>query len=815
VNPDLRQRAEEVLAQLLDVEEPERVSALDRLCANHPAVAAEVQRLLDCIPAAESFFARFASGRDQDGSPLEGRRVGAYRITGELGRGGMGAVYRAERDDGQFVRQVAVKFVSVLAAGSDVWRRFEREKRILAGLLHPNIAQLLDAGVSEDSMPYIVMELVQGTPIDVYCRARELSVPARIRLFQQVCDAIAFIHRNLIVHHDIKPGNILVTPEGVPKLLDFGISRVLPAAGEEGEVTAPQRRLMTLHYSSPEQVRGEPVSTSSDIYTLGLLLYELLAGRPVHSLSGSSTEDILRQILEKDPPPPKAGPDIDQVVMKAISKAPSERYASARELAADLENYLEGRPVTAVQPTNLYRLGKWVRRHRAPVAAGVLVALTLIAAGGVVVWQMRVARRERAIAQQRFNDVRKLANSILFEFHDGVSKLAGATEVRRLMAARSLEYLDSLANDSRGDLGLQLELASAYLRLGDVQGNANFANLGDRKGALSSYGKGRAILEAALGAQQRHQLALLRMGGLLNSTRALLLQDGQRDASVETARKALAHWESMARSGPMDEDVLHGLGAACFGMGFDTRLPWEEAVGYWNRAKDVYGKLLEARPSDPARMRSVALVHKYLSGMYQNRDVGRLLEHARIAAELDERRVKASPQDAQAQLDLAQSLGMVAAGWNLKDDPTRAAGYAERSVQIRRALWEADSKDHRARDRLAYALTLLGQLRRKQKDRRSALACLREAVEHSEALTRSTDFQASWETLGWARVELAELYERLRPGDACAEYQRAAKAYRHLTKDRREDYATEISSVQAKLAACGVKSRAGPERDRE
>lgn len=796
---------EEIFARLLDFEESERLHALEQLCADDPESAAAVRGLLERLPAAESYFARFSQESDDVPLRLAGRRAGPYRITGELGRGGMGVVYRAERDDGQFVRQVAVKFVSLLAAGEEAWRRFEREKRILAGLRHPNIAELLDAGVSEEGTPYIVMELVEGVPIDVYCRERQLSVAERIRLLQQIAGAVDFIHRNLIVHRDIKPGNVFVTAEGVPKLLDFGISRVLPAAGEEGDRTAPERRLMTLNYASPEQLRGEPVSTANDVYSLGLLLYELLAGRQAYSLSGTSTADLLRRVLEEDPSPPGGDADLSQIVMKSIRKMPAERYASAREMVADLDNYLEGRPVTAARPTKLYRFGKWARRHRIPVIAGALAGLLLLAAGVAVVWQMQVARRERAIAERRFHDVRKLANSILFEFHDPISKLSGTTEVRRLMVARSFEYLDSLARDARTDVALQLELASAYTRLGDIQGNPNRPNLGDAKGALDTYNKARAILEAVLCAEPGHRVASLGMGRVLVLIGAQLVHAGRPAESLEAKRKALAHWERAARDAPEDEQVRRGLGAAYSEMATATAgdLPRDERLAFGNQARTLYQSLLEARPSDPERMRDLARIHKYLSGMYPN-DAGRVLEHAQAAVELDERRVQTAPLDAVARMEFAQSLSMMATGWEMKGDLPAAAAFAGRSVDIRRALWEADPKDHRVRDRFAYALTLLGQLRHKQGDWQGALKCLREAVEHADALARGTDFYMAWHNLAWAHLERAEVYRKLGSGDVCGEYRRAAAAYRRLTAHRQEFYARKLSQVQLKIASCSA-----------
>jgi non-specific serine/threonine protein kinase/serine/threonine-protein kinase len=804
VDPGCSRKAEEVFARLLDLDEVERPEALARLCADDPAAAAEVQEMLHRLPAAESFFAQFSPESDESRLPFSGRRAGAYRLTGELGRGGMGVVYRAERDDGQFVRQVAVKFVSVLAAGGEAWRRFEREKRILAGLRHPNIAQLLDAGVSEEGTPYIVMELVEGVPIDMYCRERRLNAAACIRLFQQIAGAVDFIHRNLIVHRDIKPANILVTAEGVPKLLDFGISRVLPAAGEGGDATAPEWRVMTLNYSSPEQLRGDPISTATDIYSLGLLLYELLAGRPAYSLSGSSTLDLLRQVLENDPSPPGAGPDLDQVVMKAIHKAPADRYASARDLAADLDNYLAGRPVTAVQPTNLYRLGKWVRRNRLPVSIGGLVALLLLAAGLAVVWQMHVARRERAVAERRFNDVRKLANSILFEFHDPISRLSGATDVRRLMVARATEYLDSLAGDGPGsDVALQLELASAYTRLGDIQGNPNRANLGDAKGALTTYKKARAILEAVLRTAPRHRAAELAMGRLLVLIGAQLVHVGEPVASLETKREALALWIRLAAGAPEDEQIRRGLAAAYSEMATATAddLRVEQRLEFGNRAREIYQRLLADRPADAERMRDLARVHKYLSGMYQN-DADRALENAQAAVELDLRRTEAAPLDSAARMEYAQSLSMVATGWEKKGNLSKAISFAERSVEIRRKLWEADSKDHRVRERLAYALALLGQFRSRHGDSRAALKYLGAAIAHTEALTKETDFYMAWHNLAWAHLERAQVYRRLGSGNVCSEYRSAADAYQRLLAYRKEYYTKQLSEVQLNLAMC-------------
>ncbi len=804
MDPGSSRKAEEVFSRLLDLEETARWKQLEDLRAEDPRTAAEAQAMLASLPAAESYFEQFRDVGEGDGPGLQGRRAGAYRIVDELGRGGMGVVYLAERDDGQFKRRVAVKFVNVLAAGGEAWRGFEREKRILAGLRHPNIAQLLDAGVSDEGTPYIVMELVEGVPIDVYCRDRNLSVADRITLFQKIAGAIDFIHRNLIVHRDIKPGNVLVTAGGEPKLLDFGISKMLPADGNAADRTAPERRLMTLNYTSPEQLRGEPVSTVSDVYSLGLLLYELLAGHPACSMDGASAVEVIRRVLEEAPPPPGAARDLDQIVMKAIRKAPAERYATAREFSADLDNYLAGRPVTAVPPSPLYRLAKWVGRNRLPAALGAVVTLLLIAAGCAVIWQMQVARRERAVAERRFNEVRKLARSILFEFHDPISKLSGATEVRRLMVARSLEYLDSLAQDARTNVDLQLELASAYTRLANVRGNPNFANLGDTQGALETYGKAAAILEAVLDGQPRHRGARVAAGQLYVLMGAQLLHAGQASASVDMKRKALTHWQQLARESPADENVIRGLAAASSEMATatDEYVDRDERLRHGNQAKTIYQKLLEARPTDPDRMRDLALIHKYLFGMCQT-DAECSLEHAEAAAGLDQRRVSMTPGNAAAQLEYAQSLGLLATGWGKKSEFSKAAGYAEQSAGIRRALWKADPKDRRVRDRLAYALSQVGHFRARQRQWREALACFREAIGHAEAVAADSSAFSAWNTLGWAHKEVAEIYLKLGSGRACGEFEAASQAYRRLAAQRLEFSEAKLAELRPRLAACG------------
>jgi serine/threonine-protein kinase len=321
----------------------------------------------------------------------------------------MGAVYSAERVDGEVAQRVAIK---LLRPGSDepvVRQRFLIERQILANLCHPNIARLLDAGHREDDQPYLAMEYVEGQPIDLY--VSEISTRQKITLFLKVCAAVAYMHRNLVVHRDLKPANILVTTEGEPKVLDFGIAKML---GLTANSTATSTRVLTPDYASPEQVVGGPITTASDIYSLGAVLYKLLTGASPHQFEGVSPSAIAFAISSgRITPPSKLAPglgdDLEMILMKALRREPQERYVAIEQFSEDLDNYLQSRAIRARKGDAWYRARKFLRRHWLPVAAATVTVTGLLA--GIL-----VANQERAIAQQRFSDVRQLANVFLFDF---------------------------------------------------------------------------------------------------------------------------------------------------------------------------------------------------------------------------------------------------------------------------------------------------------------------------------------------------------------------------------------------------------------
>ena len=380
-----------------------------------PHLREEVASLLEAHQAAERSAALASPFAPRPGLSLVGQALGPYRLRAVIGQGGMGSVYRAERVDGQFEQQVAIKLVLPHRATPELLQRFHHERQILARLTHPHIARLLDGGVTDDGAPYLVMEYVDGHPITAYCEAQQLSIPERLTFFCTVCNAVAYAHQNLIVHRDLKPDNIFVAPAGEVKLLDFGIAKVL-AEEAPGPTTRTGRFVMTPAYASPEQVRGEAITTATDVYQLGVLLYELLTNRPPFDLKGLSPSAIEQVICTTEPESPSrrvartadaalAGPlagDLDTIVAKALRKEPEHRYASAKLLRQDLRRHQQHLPVMARPHTRRYRASRFVRRHRIGVAVGAVVAV-LVAVVLVLIlrFSLATAAHADALAEER------------------------------------------------------------------------------------------------------------------------------------------------------------------------------------------------------------------------------------------------------------------------------------------------------------------------------------------------------------------------------------------------------------------------------
>ncbi|MGD0133485.1 MAG: protein kinase [Bryobacteraceae bacterium] len=396
----------------LEQDPGERSSFLLQACAGDDSLRTEIESLLSSFDGAPSFLedCPAADLLSAQSHGMTGRRIGAYRIIRQLGQGGMAVVYLGERDDEHFRKRVAIKMLRPGIYTAEIIHRFRNERQTLASLDHPNIVKLLDGGSTDDGLPFLVMDYVEGERIDEYCVRHHLSTHARLRLFLSVCAAVQYAHQNRVVHRDLKPGNILITQEGVPRLLDFGIAKLLnPEFLQTPLVTRTEWRPMTLEYASPEQVRGETVTEASDIYSLGILLYELLAGRRPYDTAGHSRLEIERMICEQEPERPSATlgatrraleGDLDTIILKALRKEPEQRYASVEEFSEDVQNHLSGLPVRARNPTVSYRSGRFLRRHKESCATA-LVGLVLVAAVGFWLWTKDSRRAGPVIARVR------------------------------------------------------------------------------------------------------------------------------------------------------------------------------------------------------------------------------------------------------------------------------------------------------------------------------------------------------------------------------------------------------------------------------
>jgi len=480
-------------------------------------------------------------------SLVENEAGGRYRLVRLLGRGGMGAVYLAQRSNGQIEQAVAIKFLRYSADTPSLKDRFLRERQILASLQHPGIVRLLDAGHTNEGQLFLVMDYVDGTPIDVYCE--KLAVRAKLELFLQVCEAVAYAHRNLIIHRDLKPSNILVDESGCAKLLDFGIAKILDATMDQ---TRTRERMLTPEYASPEQVRGTAQSTATDVYSLGAVLYKLLTGRSPHVFDEGAGEAIEAVVCTKEPVAasrvnPAIPKDLDFILGMALRKEPQLRYATVETLAEDIRAFLEWRPVRARSGDTWYRARKFLRRYWIPVAAASVAAAGLT--GGLV-----VASRERAIAQKRFDEVRQLSDRLI-EIDFQVRELPGGAKTRQFIVDTSLDYLRRLSADVRGDPALAMDLGHAYLRVARVQGVPIGANLGQVENAEKSLRAAQALVDSVLQAQPTNRTAFIRAAQIAHDR--MVLAQGRRPntEALPLARKADEWLEKYLDSGKVDDFV--------------------------------------------------------------------------------------------------------------------------------------------------------------------------------------------------------------------------------------------------------------------
>lgn len=870
-------RVKEIFLEALDEPLDRREAILERLCEGDAVLRQQVQSLLD-QDAAENAPHAPALPDDASASEAFGTELGPFRLVRELGHGGMGTVYLADRADGAYRQQVAIKVIRQAAGDPDLERRFRRERQILASLNHPHIARLLDGGVSRNGQPYLVMEYVDGEPLLAFATRAALSVRARLDLFLEICAAVSYAHGRLVVHRDLKPSNILVTADAEPKLLDFGLAQIVDAtAGDSDGHTMTAFRAFTPAYASPEQIAGGDITTASDVYSLGVVLYELLTGVTPHSFARSTIPEMLRTLDTTTARPPSqvrdvsmpyalsglAG-DLDNIVLMALRREPRERYASVAALADDIHRYLEGMPIRARAHTPLYLLRKFLARHTAAVVAALVVAASLVGGIGVSLWQANIARAQRDRAAQRFADVRRLSNSLLFEISPRVERLPGATEARGLLVRRALEYLDSLAGESADDPELQSELASAYEKVGDLQGNPTNPNLVELDAAISSYEKARALrLRASAGyapTDTRWRLVAENyrvLGAIysqandfdkatreLNEARRLYEQLAAAHPEDPALRIALAQSmhdlgrshsnssryagalapfeqsisiaESVRQRRPEDIDLLRLLADshAQYGLALSWEGRQKEGEAEMARAASIYEALVSSHPNDVTIGNGLWSVYWLSSSVYEEQDDVRSHQFALIALNTMQEIVAQDPTNVRARQQLAKSFSRLGQTATNTGRPTEAIVYLREAATILGDIVAGEARNGRLRSELALVLTRLAEARAARGLLAPALDDAERAAETFAAvLAESPADRRSVRNLVLAHQIAGEIHERMAsatPANGVEERRLAEESYRRAldallelktANTLAESDAGLVKSLEAKLEA--------------
>lgn len=847
MQPEDWKKIKQLLDQALSLEKSERAGFLKN-CGASAEVCAEVESLLLFEDESERLLERsaiefskdFFDEEDKEISFL-GQSFGAYRTIRELGFGGMGAVYLAERVDGKFSQRVALKLLKREMNTAALRQRFEQERAILASLEHPNIARLLDAGTTGDGIPYIAMEYVEGVPIDDFCNANNLDLDQRLNLFRKICAAVGFAHRNLIVHRDLKPSNVLVTKDGSPKLLDFGISKILSSELEQTRsATITKLGVMTPSYASPEQMQNKSVTTATDIYSLGVILYELLSGHRPFEPKEKDFNEIYKAVLEEEPAPPSeivktisknfrkktdAKPeikslekpatkqsvidteandfsrtfpqtinldsnslrgDLDNIALKALRKEPERRYSSAENFAEDIERHQDGLPVAARPNTFAYRAEKFIKRNQLAAATAILILLTIVGGIGATLWQARRAEAQRVRAENRFTQVRSLANSFLFEITPEIETLSGSTRAKELLVNRALEYLDSLSAES-DDAAIQRELAAAYEKVGDVQGNPFEANIGDMRGALASYEKARAIRVNLLEKNPSNLELKIDLAKNTQLIGDILFNSGEQKKAAEKYAEAVRAQEEILQTDPSNAQLQFNLAAARFALGttFFWNSEYDEALKHYMPAKETFENLnkndpanetyidrlansyirigetiawqdkledgqasiqkgltmiapLAERHPNNARFRKTLWAANIRAGeiFLDWEKFDKCLEHWGKAVDLAKQMVAQDPKNVVAKRDLALSLNKVGDTLDSSGKGAEAFEHSSQALKLQQEIAEADPQNFEIRRQIAGTFKRMGYAQTTMKDHAGSRASFEKAMRQYEELIK-------------------------------------------------------------------------------
>jgi eukaryotic-like serine/threonine-protein kinase len=842
-NANCYARAKEIFFAALELDAAQHSEFVRLKCGDDTELREEVESLLAARNEARSFLESPVLKTVSQQDNLQNRIIGGYRLIKELGKGGMGVVYLAEKEDAEFCRQVALKIVKSSHHSETFFKRLKLERQILAHLEHPNIVRLIDGGATEAGWPYFVMEYVEGMDLINYSEMNTLPLVERLELFRQVCAAVADAHRHGVIHRDLKPSNILVTKDGTAKLLDFGIAKILSSDSSPRPEAATTLRAMTPEYASPEQIKGETITTLSDVYALGVILYELLTGARPYPINSENLLEIGRAVCEVEPFLPslvmldrreaarkskKSNPqsaipnpqllrgDLDNILLKALRKEPHRRYRSVDDLSEDLQRHLKGLPVSARPDTFVYRAEKFIRRNRVAVVFAVLGILALLGGMVATAWQARRAELERARAERRFNDVRALAKSFVFELNDEILK--GQTQGRELVVKRALEYLDRLADEAKEDVSLQRELAVAYLKIGDIQGKPYNPNLGDTAGAVESYRKALLILAtlyrdnpdnreiqrdlaaAYLSIGSMQGVRTLKLGEALENVQKSLtlneaLMDGEPtnvehrrmladnytalgdalsnlDEKIAMHRKALAIREQLLATDPTNSQELTAIASIYQRIGTILRnkaaatesvADYRETLEYFNKSLAIYEKLQEAEPNNSRHRRNAADIKAMRMPVQANLgDKAGIINSHKTAMKIFEELSAVDPKNAEARLDIAYAHQFMCRSMLKLNNAAAAVKSCREGVKVSESLFAADPTNTEIRSYIIVNYKLIGRALQQTRDSQEMLENFRQLLMVAEKwLFAEPDNVAASRTICTACVQIGSCHAQL------------------------------------------------------
>lgn len=829
------QHVKSLLEECLQRPSRERVSFLNRNC-DDSQLRIEVLSLLESHQDHDDFLEQPARAGTELIAALRpesliGQRIGPYRLAEEIGRGGMGTVYRATRDDDEFDIQVAIKIVSRGMDTDLLLRRFRTERQILAGLDHPYIARLLDGGTTPGGLPYFVMEYVPGTPLTEYCNQQKLNILERLQLFRKVCEAVSYAHEHQVVHRDLKPANILVTEEGMPKLLDFGIARLMNTSsrGASGEPTVTMLRMATPAYASPEQIRGETAGVPTDVYSLGVILYELLTGHRPYRLPEGESAELARVICEREPTrasvvvgfnesiersegevshidPERVCEqrdttldalrrllrgDLDNILNMALRKEQGRRYETVEEFSEDIRRHLVGMPIRAHKDTPWYRAGKFVGRHRLGVAMGAVVSVLLCMTTFVAV------RKAERLAE-RIQADHRLASKFLIEVHDAIARLPGSTPAREAMLQQSLTYMNGLAQDAGTEPSFRRSLATVYEKFAELQMGVAGPGLGRSADALETMRKAQVIREAMVALDKNDLQAQVDLGSHYLTSAYIAGRAGSAAIQAEFDRRALAIATRLIEADPRKAVHRSLLARAHISIAYTLQYEdkWEQARQHMREGLAIRTEMAAENPSDLENKHEIAQIHYRIGAAYvQSGQPALGREHLSQALNGLLRVTERDPNNQQYRYEIASAhhfLGMALAGG---DDLKEALEHFDAAIVLRRDALAQDPRDARTRSMLAGNYSQRANVLLRIADRSAAVNNASEAVDLQQSVlladpnsTPARISMAEFEArLGEVHMSIAESKPK-RDGvqhwrDAAEWYARAAARYDALEKE--------------------------------